>query len=120
MQKGVQNNLGRSDKLKIVNEEVGWVGETCDRQTNEMVTTAQSLPFSRSQRPDLLGNQNKLNTGLRAGWKIFDFLCLLTSIFWLCQNRGDGRERFLWVANIRRFKQAKFFACFTERRTLVY
>ena len=42
----VQNNLGRSEKLKIVNEEVGWVGETCDRQTNEMVTTAQSLPFS--------------------------------------------------------------------------
>ena len=96
------------------------MGEACDRQTNEMVTTAQSLPFSPSQRPDLLDNQNKLNTRLRAGWRIFDFLCLLTSIFWLCQNRGDGREKFFWVANIQRFKQAKFFARFTERRALVY
>ena len=85
-----------------------------------MVTTAQSLPFFPSQRPDLLGNQNKLNTGLRAGWRIFDFLRLLTSIFWLSQNRGDGWERIFWVANIKRFKQAKFFARFTERRTLVY
>ena len=59
--------------MKIVNEEVGWVGEACDRQTNEMVTTAQSLPFSPSQRPDLLGNQNKLNMGLRAGGYLIFF-----------------------------------------------
>ena len=96
------------------------MGEACDRQTNEMVTTAQSLPFSPSQRPDLLDNQNKLNMGLRDGWRMFDFICLLTSIFWLCKNRGDGQEITLWVANIKRYKQAKFFACFTETRTLVY
>ena len=89
--------------MKIVNEEVGWLGEACDRQTNEMVTTAQSLPFSPSpsQRPDLPGNQNQLNTGLRDGWRKFDFLSIFASIFGSLKTEEMDEREFLGLQTLK-------------------